>query len=145
MWRMNKGIVKDLLPQAPLPPQIGGWPCAMPWSEPQSASNRSLVWAPQPPPHICFQHSWDLASLVTHAHLLVTEHVLPPLCLPADPWWVVHVVNLTEGEYRQLDPAGKHWPLRCTCLASLLVCDVWEEFRAEGEYRQLWTRQASLR
>lgn len=24
MWRMNKGIVKDLLPQAPLPPQIGG-------------------------------------------------------------------------------------------------------------------------
>ena len=28
-----------------------------------------------------------------------------PLLGP-DPWWVVHVVNLTEGEYRQLDPAG---------------------------------------
>ncbi|PSC69009.1 puromycin-sensitive aminopeptidase isoform X1 [Micractinium conductrix] len=43
MWRMNRGIVKDLLPQAPLNIQI-------------------------------------------------------------DPWWVVHVVNLGEAEYRQLDP-----------------------------------------
>ncbi|KAI3436452.1 hypothetical protein D9Q98_005869 [Chlorella vulgaris] len=43
MWRMNKGIVKDLLPQAPLNIQI-------------------------------------------------------------EPWWLVHVVNLGESEYRQLDP-----------------------------------------
>lgn len=43
MWRMNRGIVKDLLPQSPLNIQI-------------------------------------------------------------DPWWVVHVANLQEGEYRQLDP-----------------------------------------
>jgi hypothetical protein len=43
MWRMNKGIVKDLLPQSPLNIQI-------------------------------------------------------------DSWWLVHVVNLGEAEYRQLDP-----------------------------------------
>eukprot|EP00887_Chlorella_sp_A99_P002714 scaffold6.g2714.t1 len=43
LWRMNKGIVKDLLPQEPLNAAI-------------------------------------------------------------DPWWVVHVVNVGEAEFRQLDP-----------------------------------------
>ncbi len=55
LWRVNKGIVKDLLPQEPLD-------------------------------------------------------------VPIDPWWVVHVVNVGEAEFRQLAPEE----LQVRCAGSTL-------------------------
>lgn len=115
MWRMNKGIVKDLLPQAPLPPQIGrsgGMPCCARWP----------VWVPgaDAPPVGWQSIFWQVAvrtlcakafgahpaqALPARQACRLLTHTSPPA--GADPWWVVHVVNLTEGEYRQLDPAGE--------------------------------------
>ena len=54
----------------------------------------------------------------SNATALAHPVLLSRPCSPTtDPWWVVHVVNLTEGEYRQLDPAGKRCVVVILCWA----------------------------
>ena len=77
MWRMNRGIVKDLLPQAPLNIQIGG----------RSCPTRGVAGA-GPGGMACRRAGRrSVPATLLLAHSYMRSHALPslPACLPRLP------------------------------------------------------------